>query len=430
VEKAKECSTEKRAHRELKYARFSSTEVFYKGVYHMFDKILHESKKLQPELVEVRRHIHRYPELGFEERETAGFICEKLSGLGLEIKEGVAGTGVVALLKTGNGRKTVALRADMDALPVDEQTDVPYKSVKPGIMHACGHDAHVAMLIGAANILSVLRKQLKVDVKFIFQPCEEKPRGGAEPMIEAGVLKNPDVRAIFGLHVNPYLPAGFVGLKEDTVMAAADEFSIEIIGKGGHGAAPHQAVDPILVASYVVQGLQAIVSRQVDPIEPVVVSVCSINGGRSFNVIADRVILSGTVRTLESSIQQQMPERLRKIVKGITEAFGADFNLDYRWGYPALKNDKNVLNMVRQAANGIIGKQRVLAVPGPSMGAEDFACFACQVPGAYFFLGVMPPAGDIYPWHNPRFDIDESALSVGSALLAGCAFQAGEQLED
>ncbi|PKM44993.1 MAG: amidohydrolase [Firmicutes bacterium HGW-Firmicutes-8] len=395
----------------------------------MFEQIISEANRLQPELVEIRRHIHRNPELGFEEWETAKLVSEKISGLGLRVTKGVAKTGILAVLPREGSNRTIALRADMDALPVEEQNDVPYKSVNPGIMHACGHDAHLAMLIGAAKILSFLKDGLKVNVKFIFQPCEEQPKGGAAPMIKAGVLEKPKVDAIFGLHINPYLPAGFLGLKEGIVMAAADEFTIEIKGRGGHGAAPHQTVDPIVVSAYVVQALQLIVSRQTDPLEPVVVSVCAIKGGQSFNIIADRVTLTGTVRTLNPQVQQQMPEAIRNIVKGVTSAFGADFNFDYQWGYPLLRNNQQMLDIVRQAGRAVVGRQKVLQINMPSMGAEDFAYFTGHVPGAYFFLGAQPPGGVSHPWHNPKFDIDEAALATGAAVLAGCVVKAQEVLE-
>ena len=395
----------------------------------MFECIRREAGMLQKELVEIRRQIHRNPELGFEEWETAGLVHSKLSGLGLQVKGGIAKTGIAAVLKGNDSWPTIALRADMDALPIEEQSDVPYKSEKKGIMHACGHDAHVAMLIGAAKILSKIRDRLKCNVKFIFQPCEEKPRGGAEPMIKEGVLENPAVDLIFGLHVNPYLQAGFIGLKEGMVMAAADQFKVEIIGKGGHGAAPHQTIDPILVAAHVVQALQAVVSRQTDPIEPVVVSVCAINGGQSFNVIADRVELSGTVRALNSQVQQYIPQKIRNIIKGITSAYDAGFNFDYQWGYPALVNNGKALEAVRLAGNDIVGRQRVVNVSIPSMGAEDFACFTGRVPGAYFFLGVKRSEEEIHPWHNSRFDIDESSLSTGAAVLAGCVVHGAEILQ-
>lgn len=395
----------------------------------MFEQIISEANRLQPELVEIRRHIHRNPELGFEEWETAKLVSEKISGLGLRVTKGVAKTGILAVLPREGSSRTIALRADMDALPVEEQNDVPYKSVNPGIMHACGHDAHLAMLIGAAKILSFLKDRLKVNVKFIFQPCEEQPKGGAAPMIKAGVLEKPKVDAIFGLHINPYLPAGFLGLKEGIVMAAADEFKIEIRGRGGHGAAPHQTIDPIVVSAYVIQALQLIVSRQTDPLEPVVVSVCAIKGGQSFNIIADRVTLTGTVRTLNPQVQQQMPETIRNIVKGVTSAFGADFNFDYQWGYPILRNNEQMLDIVRQAGRAVVGRQKVLQIDMPSMGAEDFACFTGHVPGAYFFLGAQPPGGVSHPWHSPKFDIDEAALATGAAVLAGCVVKAQEVLE-
>lgn len=394
----------------------------------MFEWIQKEAGRLQEELVEIRRQIHRNPELGFEEWETAELIHRKLKGLGLQVRGGIAKTGITALLQGNEEGGTVALRADMDALPLQEQNDVPYKSLKPGIMHACGHDAHVAMLIGAVKILAPLRPKLRGNVKFIFQPCEEQPKGGAGLMIKAGIMENPRVDAIFGMHVNPYLPAGFLGLKEGTVMAAADEFIIEIKGRGGHGAAPQQTIDPILVSSHVVQALQSIASRMVDPLEPVVISICSIHGGQSFNVIPDNVILKGTVRTLNPNVQQEIPDRIRKIVKGVVSAFGAGFSLDYQWGYPALVNNRQILDIVRQAGKEIIGKHRILSISSPSMGAEDFASFSQRAPGAYFFLGVRKNDSEIYPWHNSRFDIDESALAKGAALLAGCAIRAQEVL--
>jgi len=394
----------------------------------MFDLIKQEAARLQPEMVAIRRLIHQNPELGFEERETAKLICNRLSGLDLQVNTGIAQTGVLVTLSGTPGERTVALRADMDALPIHEENDVPYKSSGPGIMHACGHDAHVSMLIGAVKILSLLKESLSVNVKFIFQPCEEQPSGGAVPMIEAGVLDNPAVDAIFGLHVNPYIPAGFVGVKEGTVMAAADQFTIEILGRGGHGASPHQTVDPIVIAAHVIQALQSIVSRQTDPLEPVVVSVCAIHGGSSFNVIANRVTLTGTVRTLNSLVQQQMPERLRAIIAGVTKAFGADFTLDYQCGYPVLINDPKVLKVATQAGIDIVGGPRIMPVTVPTMGAEDFACFTSRIPGAYFFLGVKPAAGDVYPLHNPRFDIDETALQTGAAVLAACVLRAQETL--
>lgn len=394
----------------------------------MFEKIKKQAAKLQEEMVRIRRQIHSNPELGFEEWETSGLVKEKLSSLGLKVTDNIAKTGVAALLTAEGCTRTVALRADMDALPVQELNDVPYKSLKPGVMHACGHDAHAAMLIGAAGILAGLKDELKVNVKFIFQPCEEQPSGGAQPMIEQGVLENPQVDAIFGLHVHPYLPTGSVGLKEGALMAAADVFTLEIKGKGGHGAVPHQAVDPILTASHVILALQSIVSRQTDPVEPVVLSICSISGGHSFNVIPDRVVLKGTVRTLNKDLQREMPERIRTVVGGVTSSLGADFELDYEYGYPSLVNNTTMVEVVRNTGCHIVGRERTFDIGTPSMGAEDFACFVEKVPGAFFFLGIKPGQRETYPWHNPRFDIDESVLSVGAAMLAGCVFKAQEIL--
>ncbi len=392
----------------------------------MFAKILAEAAKLQPGLVKLRRTIHSNPELGFQEWETSKLVQEELAALNLKVTAGIAKTGVCALIDKGF-EKTIALRADMDALPVEEQSDAVYKSCKKGVMHACGHDAHVAMLLGAAKIITLLKDDLKVNVKFIFQPSEES-KGGALPMIQEGILENPKVDGIFGLHVNPYIPTGFLGYKEGVLMAAADRISIEIRGHGGHGAAPHQSVDPVVIAAHVILALQNIVSRQMDPVEPVVVSVCSINGGSSHNVIPDKVELVGTVRTIDPNIQKTMPDKIRNIVKGITSSFGADFSFDYQYGYPALHNNKQMVEVVRQAGYEVFGRQRTLSVAAPSMGAEDFACFSSKVPGAYFFLGARPQKGEVYPWHNPRFDIDESVLSQGASLITACVFKSQEIL--
>lgn len=401
----------------------------------MLSLIRGKAEEIAPKLVEIRRQLHRFPELGFEERETAALAAEFLRGIGLEVQEGIAGTGIIGLLRgsaQGDGLpdgqqrpgRTIAVRTDMDALPVQEQNDMEYKSRRAGVMHACGHDAHMAVALGSAAILVGMRDKIHGNVKFIFQPCEEKPPGGAELMIKAGVLENPAVDGIIGYHVNPYLPAGFIGVKDGAIMAAADEFIITIKGKGGHAANPHQAVDTILAAAQAVQALQAIASRQVDPVEPVVVSVCSIHGGTAFNVLAEEVQLQGTVRTINPNLQQQMPDMMRQILGGITGAFGASYELEYKFGYPALVNNPQLLASISEAAREALGPNRVLPFATPSMGSEDFACYAQKVPGAYIFLGARPAEGEIYPWHHPKFNINEEVLPMGAAVVTAAVLKA------
>lgn len=399
----------------------------------MVGLVREKAEKIASKLVEMRRQLHRFPELGFEERETAALVLGFLREHGLEVQAGVAGTGVVGLLRGGAPGRTIAVRADMDALPVQEQNDIEYKSRRDGVMHACGHDAHMAVALGCAAVLAEMRDRIKGNVKFIFQPCEEQPPGGAEPMIEAGALAravpvsanaSDMVDGIIGYHVNPYLPVGFIGVKDGAIMAAADEFIITVKGRGGHAANPHQTVDTILVAAQAVQALQSITSRQVDPVEPMVLSVCSIHGGTTFNVLAEEVRLQGTVRTLNPNLQQQVPGMMRKILDGVTGAYGAAYELDYRFGYPALVNDQSLLATVGEAAKEVLGPNRVMQFTAPSMGSEDFACYAEKVPGAYFFLGARPEAGDIFPWHHPKFNINEEVLPVGVAVVAAAVLRA------
>lgn len=394
------------------------------------DEVRKKAKELGPRLVDIRRRLHRFPELGFAERETAVLVAEFLREHGLEVQEGIAGTGVVGLLRgeapgsAGASGKTIALRADLDALPVQEQNDVDYKSQRDGVMHACGHDAHTAIALGCAAVLAGIRNKIRGNVKFIFQPCEEQPPGGAEPMILAGVLADPVVDGIIGYHVNPYLPVGFIGLGDGAIMAAADEFSITIKGKGGHAADPHLAVDTILVATLAVQALQAIASRQVEPTEPVVLSICSIHGGTAFNVLAEEVQLLGTVRTLNPNLQQRIPDMMRKILDGMTGAYGATYELSYKFGYPALVNNPELLAVVSEAAKEVLGPNKVMHYISPSMGSEDFACYAEKVPGAYLFLGARPAEGEVFPWHHPKFNLNEEVLPAGVTVVTAAVLRA------
>jgi len=382
------------------------------------------SHRIFPELVKLRRELHQYPELAFNEFKTSGKVARELRRLGIKVTTGIAKTGVVGLLEVGKKRKTVALRADMDALPVTELTDLPYRSKNEGTKHACGHDVHITCVIGAAVILSKLKDKLNGNVKFIFQPSEEVLPGGAKPMIEAGVLQNPPVSGIFGLHCDSAIPVGKMGVREGPTMAQADAFDITIQGKGGHGARPQDGVDAIVVASQVIQALQTIPSRKINPLEPVVISVGKIQGGSARNIICDRVILKGTARSLNKQVARKIPGLLKEIISGITRSAGASFKLDYHTGYPVLINHPQATDLARHTIARLFGKRAVFEIGKPVMGGEDFAYFLQKIPGTFLRLGIRNPDKDaIYPWHHPRFTVDEDAIKMGASVLTGVVFE-------
>jgi len=392
-------------------------------------KIQSLSKKFFPYLVKLRRELHQYPEIAYTEYKTSGIVVRELKKLGLEVKKGIAKTGVVGILNKNVKGKTVALRADMDALPVTEMTGLPFKSKNPGRMHACGHDVHMSCVIGAAKILSSLKDELPGKVKFIFQPSEEVTPGGAYPMIKAGVLKNPEVNGIFGLHSDSAIPIGEIGVKNGPMMAQADDFDITIIGKGGHGARPQDGIDAIVVASAVIQALQTIPSRRISPLKSVVISVGIIEGGTARNVICDKVILKGTARTLEKGITKKIPDLLKEIVSGVTRGYGADFELNYYEGYPILVNNPDMTDLIRSSISRVFGKQAIFEVKEPMMGGEDFAYFLKNVPGSFIRLGIRnEKIGAVHPWHHPEWKMDEKAIEIGSSLLAQVAFDFLKQL--
>jgi amidohydrolase len=387
------------------------------------EKIKTISNQIFPGLVKVRRELHQNPEIAFDEVETSERIVRELRELRLDFKNGVAKTGVVGFLNTRKKGRTVALRADMDALPIEEQTEFSYRSKNKGLMHACGHDVHMACLIGAAKILTGLKQELPGKVKFIFQPSEEVPPGGAKPMIEAGVLKNPDVLGIFALHCDSVIPVGKIGVREGAAMAQADSFDIVVSGIGGHGARPHLGVDAIVVASQVVQALQNIASRKIDPVKPVVITIGKIEGGTARNIICDRVLLKGTVRSLSKEVARRVPALLKTITSGITKSAGASFELDYSSGYPVLINHPQATGLARATVAKMFGKQGVFEISKPTMGGEDFAYYLQKVPGSFLRLGIRNPKKDaVYPWHHPKFAVDEDAIKVGSSILSGVAF--------
>ncbi|MCR4401357.1 MAG: amidohydrolase [Firmicutes bacterium] len=394
--------------------------------------LLTKARELLPQMIAVRRDLHMNPELGGEERRTAGMVASKLCELGVSVREGIGGTGVVGVIRglASEPRRSgsqaspdspsgpcVALRADMDALPIQDCKDVDYRSRIPGVMHACGHDGHVAMLLGAAKLLSSLAKEFCGSVKLIFQPAEEGP-GGALPMIREGVLSEPDVNVIVAGHIWPDLPTGVVAIRGGPVMAAADSVTITIRGEGGHGAAPHRSVDAVVVAAQAVMALQTIASRRVNPVDPLVLTIGTISGGYRQNVIADQVTMSGTVRTLNPALRGAVPDMIRQTLEGITRSAGAKFEFTFSPGYPPLANDERVAALVAASARRIFGRRQVIEDIEPSMGGEDFAYFLQEVPGAMFMLGAgNPDRGAKYPAHHPRFDFDEEAMALGAALM-------------
>ncbi len=375
--------------------------------------IKEEVLSLKDELVSLRRDFHKHPELGFNEKRTAGIVENYLKDCGLEVKSGVAKTGVVGLLKGKEGGQTVLLRADMDALPIEELNNVPYKSVNKGIMHACGHDGHTAMLLVAAKVLSRHRDEIKGNVKFVFQPSEEKDPGGAIKMIEEGVMENPHVDKAFGLHLGNMIPAGIIGIKEGVMTAEADRFKIEIKGKGGHGAYPHTSVDPVVIASQIVMSLQTIVSREINPINPIVITVGKIHSGDVFNVIPESAELLGTVRTLDKNLAKTIPEKIERIAKNTAAAFRGEAKTEYAFGYPPLINSKEETQYVISVAQSVVGEKRVIKTP-VSMGGEDMAYFLEKAKGAFFWLGSMnKEKGLDKPHHSAYFDFDEDVMPIG-----------------
>jgi amidohydrolase len=368
-------------------------------------------------IVALRRDIHRDPELGFGTERTAEKVLAALDGLPLDVEKGVAENGIVATLEGEGDGRTVALRADMDALPIQEETGLPFASEIEGRMHACGHDGHTGMLVGAAHALSGMRDRLSGTVKFVFQPAEEGG-GGGKVMVDEGVAE--DVSSIFALHLWPGLPFGKVATKAGPIMAAADAFEMEVTGAGGHGAMPHQAADAVVIAAQVVTALQTVVSREVDPVEPAVLTVGEIGAGTAFNIIPEKARLGGTVRTLNADLREIMPERIEALARGVANGMRGDANLDYTFSYPVTANDRGAADRALKVATDLFGGESVLELPNPSMGGEDFAFFLEKVPGAFIWLGL---GEDVSGLHTPQFSFDEEILARGSALLTALALE-------
>lgn len=360
------------------------------------------------EVVQWRRHLHQHPELSFQETKTAQFIKEKLLSFGLDVKTNIGGNGLIGILEGNQPGKTIALRADFDALPIQDEKDVPYKSQNPGVMHACGHDGHTAALLGTAKLLSEYKDEIKGKVVFLFQPAEEAPPGGAKLMIEDNVLNGVDY--VFAGHLDSKTKVGKVATGKGYMMAAVDKFKIVVQGKGGHGAYPHETIDALVVGSEIVQALQKIVSRGVNPIESAVVTVGVFRSGSGFNVIADSALLEGTVRTYKSNIRTSVKKQIRKIVEGITSAYGASFSIEYLHGYPALYNHPEETDLVRSLFIDQFSEENVVDMV-PTMGAEDFSYFLLERPGTYFRVGSQNDNPNTsFPHHHPKFDIDEQSL--------------------
>lgn len=371
--------------------------------------------------VRLRRTLHQHPELAFSEVRTGERIAQALKKAGCRVTTGLGRTGLIADLEGASARgPVVALRSDMDALPVTEKTGLPFASKNPGVMHACGHDTHMATVVSVAEVLARLRKHWHGTVRFLFQPSEEVPPGGAIEMIADGALKNPPVEIIFGLHVDPWIPVGKLGLKDGVMMARTDDFDLTIFGKGGHGARPHLGRDAVYIASQVVTALQSIVSRTVDPLSPAVLSIGRITGGVARNVLADDVRLEGTVRTLDPQVAAGIEQRLATVARGVARALGGSARLEYRRGYPVLVNDPAVNDDFRAAARAVSGRHAVVELSAPMMGGEDFAHYLNAVPGAMMRLGIRnPKIGAVHAWHHPKFTVDEAAIEIGCRILCG-----------
>ncbi|MGE6555877.1 amidohydrolase [Exiguobacterium artemiae] len=369
-------------------------------------------EQLFPVMVERRRYLHQHPELSFHEVDTPQFIADRLTELGIEVRTGVGGRGVVGTIRGGKPGKTVALRADFDALPIQDEKTVDYRSTVPGVMHACGHDGHTATLLAVAEILVRQKEQLAGNVVLIHQHAEEVVPGGARDMVADGCLDGVDV--IFGTHLWSTTKLGTIGYRVGPVMAAADKFELTLFGRGGHGAKPHETIDAVVLGATIVKELQSIVSRRLDPLQQAVLTIGTLHAGNTFNVIADSAELTGTIRTFDPAVAEQIVREMERTIKGVCDAAGATYSFTYERGYPAVVNHPEETNLLRTVASDIMGAEHVFEI-APTMGGEDFAYYLQQVPGTFFFTG----AGDetFYPHHHPKFDFEEQAMQHAARIL-------------
>ena len=392
----------------------------------MLSEIKTLAENLAPRLIEIRRHIHAHPELSGEEYQTSAYVAGVLSSCGLHVTEAVGKTGVVGDLLVKSDRR-IALRTDMDALPIQEMTQLDFTSRNPGVMHACGHDVHTTLGLGTAMILSQLSEPLSGNVRFLFQPAEEIAKG-AKWMVEDGVTQ--DIEAILGVHVFPTIPARNIGIRYGALTAAADDVEIIIEGESGHGARPHQAIDAIWIASQVITTLQQSISRTQNPLHPIVLTIGRIEGGRAANVIADRVKMVGTVRSLHPDSHANLPDWISNIVSNICHTYGAKCQVNYQRGVPSVQNDFQLTKLIESASIEAWGSDRVQILTEPSLGAEDFSIYLNKVPGSMFRLGVGKPEVKNYPLHHPLFEIDEAAIVTGVVTLAHTIYKYFEVLKN
>jgi amidohydrolase len=391
----------------------------------MLSQIKDIANTLAPRLIEIRRHLHAHPELSAQEYQTAAYVAGVLSSCGLQVQEAVGKTGVIGeLVGTGTERRMLAIRTDMDALPIQELTNLEFASRTPGVMHACGHDLHTTLGLGTAMVLSQLAEPLPGKIRFLFQPAEEIAQG-ASWMIQDGAMEG--VEAIFGVHVFPSIPARSVGIRYGALTAAADDLEILIQGESGHGARPHEAIDGIWIAAQVITTLQQAISRTQNPLHPIVLTIGKIEGGRAHNIIADRVKMVGTVRSLHPDSHKNLPEWIENIVANVCNTYGAKYEVNYRRGVPSVQNDPTLTHILEQASREAWGSDRVEIIPEPSLGAEDFSMYLQHAPGCMFRLGVGHSDKPNYPLHHPRFEIDEAAIATGVVTLAYAAYKYWQQ---
>lgn len=390
----------------------------------LLDKIKALSVQFSSEVVEARRHLHANPELSYQEFNTARYVGQQLKKYGLSPVEGVAATGLTVEIQGKNpSRKSIALRADMDALPIHEANEVPYKSKVQGVMHACGHDVHTSSLLGTAKILHAIKDQFEGTVRLIFQPGEEKTPGGASYMIRDGVLKNPQPSGIIGQHVFPLLPTGKIGFREGMYMASCDEIYLKVIGKGGHGAAPELAIDPIVIASHIIIALQQVISRNASPKQPTVLSFGKIIGEGATNIIPNEVNIAGTFRAMDEAWRESALQKIKKMAESIADGMGGRCEVDISRGYPYLENNPELTRRIRSAAEAYVGKENVVDID-ITLAAEDFSYYSQVIPASFYRLGTRNEAKGITSYvHTPTFDIDEDALTIGPGLMAWMAVQ-------
>lgn len=387
----------------------------------MLSRIKDIAANLAPRLIEIRRHLHSHPELSGQEYQTAAYVAGVLSSCGIHVQELVGKTGVVGELAGSNAdHRLLAIRTDMDALPIQERTGLEFASHQPGMMHACGHDVHTAIGLGTAMILSQLAEPLPGKIRFLFQPAEETAQG-ASWMIQDGVMT--DVDAIFGVHVFPTIPGGCVGIRYGALTAAADDLEIMVFGESGHGARPHEAIDAIWIAAQIITMLQQAISRTQNPLRPVVLSIGQIQGGRAPNVIADQVRLLGTVRSLHPETSALLPTWIENIVATVCQTYGAKYKMNYRRGVPSVQNDPALTQIVETAAEEAWGSDRVQILLEPSLGAEDFSLYLDHAPGTMFRLGVGFPDQPNYPLHHPQFHVNENCIVTGVVTMAYAAYK-------